>query len=115
MDARLHPPILQQSLLQNRLDYLLDIPSDLDFFPGHFPGFPILPGFIQIGWVMELAGPLNPAGQFVAVNRLKFMRPITCNRQIRLSLEISDDRLRILFRYYTERFSYSSGQIVLGP
>lgn len=33
----------------------LGLPSDLLWFQGHFPDFPILPGVVQIHWVLHFA------------------------------------------------------------
>jgi 3-hydroxymyristoyl/3-hydroxydecanoyl-(acyl carrier protein) dehydratase len=33
----------------------LDVPTDLVWFDGHFPGDPILPGVAQIGWAIAFA------------------------------------------------------------
>jgi 3-hydroxymyristoyl/3-hydroxydecanoyl-(acyl carrier protein) dehydratase len=114
MSARLTPQILQQTSGPMRLEYLLNISSDIVFFQGHFPGFPILPGFIQVGWAIELAKPLAPEGSFVSVRRLKFMRPITCDRKVLLTLSLSDDHTQVKFKYFNELFGFSSGRILFG-
>lgn len=112
MNARLRPHILQQTTSPKKLEYLLDISSDIVFFRGHFPGLPILPGVVQLGWAVEMAKPLIASGSFAAVRRLKFMRPITSDRKLTLTLSLADDHAQVKFKYFNEFFVYSSGRIL---
>ena len=37
------------------LRWTLLVPEDLPFFEGHFPGHPILPGVVALGWMIAAA------------------------------------------------------------
>lgn len=106
------PVILEQRARPGRVEYALDIPTDLVFFCGHFPAHPILPGVVQIKWVLELAGSLRPAGAFAKLERLKFTRPILPAARLSLHIGALRDRPGLRFCYFDERSRYSAGHIV---
>ncbi len=61
----------------------------LRWFEGHFPGFPVLPGVVQLdGLVLRQVERLWPAsGALRSVRRLKFMKLIRPDERIVLSLD----------------------------
>jgi predicted hotdog family 3-hydroxylacyl-ACP dehydratase/3-hydroxymyristoyl/3-hydroxydecanoyl-(acyl carrier protein) dehydratase len=53
------------------------VPRDLSFFAGHFPDHPVLPGFVQLHWVAELARDhLGIDGPWTGIDALKFRTPL---------------------------------------
>lgn len=115
MHKRTDPIILQQHIDDNGARFSLRIPDDLVYFEDHFPGHPILPGVVQIKWVMDLAGWLPLSGalskNFSAITRLKFMRPITPGDQLTLHLTASPSDKSLSFRFFNDEGDYSSGQL----
>jgi len=80
----------------------VDVPADLVYLQGHFPGQPVLPGVVQIHWAIEHAAKqFGALGTFKGIEALKFHRIIEPGTDLSLELEFSGGKLR---------FAYSSGQ-----
>lgn len=82
-------------------------------FDGHFPNCPILPGVIQLDWVMKLAKIIFPIGDPSAHNfQIKFSQII---RPGKIKLHLKYMVPKIEFEYYVGDQKSSSGSIkVLG-
>ncbi|MEE8059050.1 MAG: hypothetical protein V3T17_14625 [Pseudomonadales bacterium] len=94
-------------------EYLLRIPLELAWFEGHFPEAPVLPGVVQIDWVMHFIKDLKLVGEFSGVSRMKFMRLIQPDAQLKLSLSATVDSTSVSYRFYDDNGSYASGNILL--
>ena len=108
------PIILDRIAADGQLDYRLNIPASLSFFEGHFPEFPLLPGVVQINWVMQLVDSSKLSGPFVGMRRLKFMRPILGDTEVNLSIKYLEQNKRLSFKYYDELGRFSVGQFLFG-
>jgi 3-hydroxyacyl-[acyl-carrier-protein] dehydratase len=73
-----------------------------DFFQGHFPGRPVMPGVLiieamaQVGGVLMLS-PTENRGKlafFMAANNVKFRKPVVPGDQLRLEVEVGKLRSR---------------------
>ncbi len=49
------PLLSSESLHKEGLRWEFQVPVDLPFFQGHFPGHPILPGVVALGWMLAAA------------------------------------------------------------
>lgn len=65
------PPLSTESFTADALRWTFTVPPDHPFFEGHFPGHPILPGVVALGWMMAAAerfhGRPQPGGPLVNV------------------------------------------------
>lgn len=108
------PLLLAVKVTANRVELSLAIPGDLIYFHGHFPTFAILPGVVQIAWVMGYAQryfPLEKA--FARTLRIKFRRPILPGANLSLTLDYQPLRNQLEFTYAGPQSIASSGRIGL--
>jgi 3-hydroxymyristoyl/3-hydroxydecanoyl-(acyl carrier protein) dehydratase len=97
-----------------KISVRLHLPSDLPCFQGHFPGFPILAGVIQLDWVMRLAAAHFRCGHPSATDfRIKFRRMITPASPLMLTLSHDAIRRRLDFVYHTGDLVASLGRVML--
>ena len=85
------------------------------WFEGHFPGFPILPGVVQIGWAEHFARALYGFDSAPPVlEQIKFKRPILPGA--RLTLVLKPDLLarKLRYEYRDADTSYSTGTLNFG-
>lgn len=77
----------------------LEVPSDLWCLPGHFEGYPVVPGVVQLQWVLDWVGSWTGSQPSLRVlEALKFKRILTAGTQFRLRLERTSDQEKLRFR-----------------
>jgi len=79
----------------NRLTSLRHAHPQLQWFAGHFPDWPILPGVAQIHWAVEDATRLGcPPQCLQGVSKLKFIAPVYPGSLLRLEMVCEEHRIR---------------------
>lgn len=89
----------------------LAVRKNLPCFPDHFPRYPMLPGVLQVGWVVRAAREAyGLQGEPRRISQLKFSHPILPDTPLQLQLERQDNEVR--FRYRSAAQEYSSGRLL---
>jgi 3-hydroxymyristoyl/3-hydroxydecanoyl-(acyl carrier protein) dehydratase len=97
---------------RQRARLALDVANDLQYFQGHFPQVPLLPGVVQLTWAIELARAHLPVtGTFQSLAGIKFMHVIQPGSKVDLLLEHHAERNSLQFEYRIEPRSCSMGTV----
>jgi 3-hydroxymyristoyl/3-hydroxydecanoyl-(acyl carrier protein) dehydratase len=122
VDALLQAPrtLLPERLSQRQADgqwlLELEVPLDLAHFTGHFPQTPVLPGVVQIDWVLAIAHELMPLPpRFAGMEVLKFQQLARPGDRLQLTLRFDAERGKLHFAYRHGDKACSSGRILLEP
>lgn len=108
-NTRLWPRVRRLRADGDQFRFEVEVPLQLDCWPGHFPGWPVVPGALQLHWVLLLtAHSLGRAVEAVRIERAKFAAPIGPGQSLELSLE-RKARGRFAFRLRDVERVYASG------
>ena len=93
-------------------DICLDTQAELIWFPGHFPGTPVLPGIVQLHWAAIAAACLYGFdGAPQAINRLKFKKVVVPPRKLYLRLKVGKPG-EIQFTFTSGQHQHSLGTLL---
>ena len=108
------PIVIDERVAVPDAEVLLLVPDNLEYFKGHFPGVPIVPGVVQIKWAMAIANRcLKVAGEFGGMEALKFQQVMGPNIQVTLKLKYRTETDKLHFSFQSDRGRYSSGRLLL--
>jgi 3-hydroxyacyl-[acyl-carrier-protein] dehydratase len=86
-----------------RVVALKNVTINEEFFQGHFPGYPIMPGVLVVEAMAQAGGMLMTAAMadrakklvvFSGIERAKFRRPVTPGDQLRIEVDVISMRSR---------------------
>ncbi|MEC7420834.1 MAG: 3-hydroxyacyl-ACP dehydratase FabZ [Pseudomonadota bacterium] len=96
---------VKELVVDERIHAIKAVSFNEDFFQGHFPGAPIMPGVLQIEALAQAAGvlaveSLGLAGSgklvyFMAIDNAKFRAPVTPGVLLDLEAEFVQKRSRV--------------------
>jgi len=108
------PVLLEERRDAESIDRLLAIPTDLAQLEGHFEGFPIVAGVVQLGWAMDaVAALLGESPCIRAMEALKFHELLRPGDRAWVHVELSADRDRVYFRLSEGDRLFASGRCIL--
>ena len=107
--------MLSEVVASDAIHYELHVPRSLVHFRGHFDGFPILPGVVQVDWAVRLASAnISELRAVESIEHLKFTAPVSPGTTMRLTLSHEIERRRVQFKYRVGEHTCASGAIVYG-
>lgn len=118
-----HQPRLPE-LVSSSLDsdgqeasFTLFVPHQLRYFNGHFPGNAVLPGVVQLSWVLHFAQQtFQKLGIFQRLEVIKFQQVIRPGDTVRLKVRWDPHKYYLQFVFDTDSEStHSSGRIGFKP
>lgn len=111
---RMRPQVLAERRFEDRRELDLRVPADLACWPGHFPDAAIVPGVLQLEWVMqEIAAWTGRPADVACIENLKFKRPILPGQELTLVLRSDSEPERFRFELEDDSGAFSLGRIVL--
>lgn len=95
----------------DRVELQIRVDPALDVLPDHFPGYPMLPGVVQLGWAVRAAQrEYGLAGELARLSALKFMQPLRPGAALTLRLEKLSAQ-DVAFSYVAGDAVHSSGRL----
>jgi 3-hydroxymyristoyl/3-hydroxydecanoyl-(acyl carrier protein) dehydratase len=90
-------------------------PRNLLYFDGHFPGQPILPGVVQLDWVIDCGRECFALPQqFRGIHGLKFHRVIPPETPVRLEIAYDHVKSSLNFQITSTLGRHAAGRILFG-
>ena len=109
------PELLGESRAPGRIERTLRVPEDLVFLEGHFPGRPVVPGVVIVGWALDAARAL--LGRDVAIatlERLKFQEMVQPGDVFVLAVGVAADAFEFEARTGARRLASGRGRLRTG-
>jgi len=115
-DAQPRDPIqIDDSRHEGYIERRLEVPDDLIYLQGHFEGFPIVAGVVQLRWVADAIREwLGEMPRVRAVEALKFPEPLFSGQSFTLRADFSERRDSIRFRLYDGERTFATGRWRIG-
>ncbi len=112
-ESLVKPIVLSVVQSENQVEMDLQVPEDLRYFQGHFPGHPVLPGVAQVDWAADYGMQyFRPQAPFSRLEAVKFHEFILPKAQVKLTLTYRPEQQKITFAFTGEQCKHSSGRII---
>ena len=110
------PMLLDTRRSEGRAEIDLVVPATLSYFRGHFPGFPVLPGVVQLHWAIAFGRRSFALGAAPPDTvQVKFRSVIAPDERICLVLNHDASRRKLSFEYRDANAVRSSGVVTFAP
>lgn len=106
------PELLGEQRAPGRIERRLRVPEDLVFLEGHFPGRPVVPGVVILGWAIDAARALLRRDVHLhRVERLKFQEMLQPGDAFDLVVTVEGDVFEFEARAGARRLAFARGRI----
>ncbi len=109
--ARLQPELLAERRADSHHEFDLRVPDELAVWPGHFPEFFLVPGVLQVDWVLRLAAERLGLARPSRIEGLKFKTPLRPQQRFTLRLEVTPDGHGVAFELSAQAEVFSRGRL----
>ncbi len=107
-----YPQVLSVKQQETSVKIQCYIPTNSLYFDGHFDAQSVLPGVVQVHWVMELGKQyLKVSGGFQSLEKIKFQKVIFPDFVVTLMLSFDAESKKLTFCYQSCSEVFSSGKI----
>ncbi len=114
MHNKKDPIWLDTQQQENRQISIGKVPLDLVYLKDHFAHFPLVPGVIELQWVIDkITQFLDRKVEIKGINKLKFQKFLRPNDEFELIIKWEENKNRIIFTLKTENEMCSSGIILI--
>lgn len=108
------PTIISTQADTDSICWRLNIVAELEYFNGHFPEQPVLPGVTQLDWAIKLGCQHFGYDCSVAVLEvLKFQQLMLPDTQVDLTITHNAAKAKLIFAYSDGEKRFASGRIAL--
>lgn len=108
------PQILNIQKQENEVQIQLSFDEAAEYFQGHFPQAPILPGVAQVYFAVLYAKKhFKIIPNISAIKKLRFANIIQPNQEVNLRLKYLQDKNTVSFEYLSPTKRHSSGDLLL--
>ncbi len=108
------PPVISFKADQDSVTWTLKITADLEFFSGHFPEQPVLPGVTQLDWAIKLGCEhFGYSVNVATLEVLKFQQLMLPDTQVELTISHNPAKAKLVFAYCDGDKRFASGRIAL--
>ena len=111
----LDPEIGATRACESGLELELRVPEQLDVWPWHFPDYLVVPGVLQLDWIVRIAVRELGVGRLLGAENLKFKTPMRPGQRLTLTLTLAADRRALGFRMADGDVVYSTGKLAVEP